>query len=91
MMAPDSQRVMLSLLGSVMAGTRPLGLMDSKGSDCECFVSQVFFSLCLSFLVVFLLLSGLQDRTARTDQKGQKDMLMRVGFEPTPFRTSDCR
>ena len=32
MMAPDSQRVMLSLLGSVMAGTRPLGLTDSKGS-----------------------------------------------------------
>ena len=23
------------------------------------------------------------------DQKA-KDMLMRVGFEPTPFRTSDC-
>jgi hypothetical protein len=32
MMAPDSQSVMLSLLGSVMAGTRPLGLTDSKGS-----------------------------------------------------------
>jgi hypothetical protein len=93
MMAPDSQRVMLSLLGSVMAGTRPLGLMDSKGSGSArvCFVShQIFLFVFLPFLVVFLLLSGLQERTARADQKGQKDMLMRVGFEPTPFRTSDC-
>ena len=32
MMAPDSQREMSELLGSVMAGTRPLGLTDSKGS-----------------------------------------------------------
>jgi len=31
MMAPDSQRV-TPVLGSSMAGTRPLGLMDSKGS-----------------------------------------------------------
>lgn len=31
MMAPDSQRLML-VFGSVMAGTRPLGLTDSKGS-----------------------------------------------------------
>ena len=27
---------------------------------------------------------------ARQWADGQKDMLMRVGFEPTPFRTSDC-
>ena len=30
-MAPDSQRVR-EVCGSVMAGTRPLGLRDSKGS-----------------------------------------------------------
>ena len=30
-MAPDSQRVR-EVFGSVMAGTRPLGLRDSKGS-----------------------------------------------------------
>lgn len=32
MMAPDSHRVRLLVFGSVMAGTRPLGLRDSKGS-----------------------------------------------------------
>lgn len=31
MIAPDSQRV-ISVFGSVMAGTRPLGLTFSKGS-----------------------------------------------------------
>jgi hypothetical protein len=25
-----------------------------------------------------------------TASRGVKDMMMRVGFEPTPFRTSDC-
>jgi len=46
MMAPDSQRVMLSLFGSVMAGTRPLGLTDSKGSAVRACV--------LDLLLIFL-------------------------------------
>jgi hypothetical protein len=33
-MAPDSQRVR-EVFGSSMAGTRPLGFVDSKGSVCE--------------------------------------------------------
>ena len=39
MMAPDSQRVIL-VFGSVMAGTRPLGLRDSKGSVQIVFVRE---------------------------------------------------
>jgi hypothetical protein len=45
MMAPDSQRLMLSLFGSVMAGTRPLGLTDSKGS---------VVGVCVRFCYLFL-------------------------------------
>lgn len=49
MMAPDSKRVMF-VFGSVMAGTRPLGLMDSKGSAMSVLGSFVcFFFLCLSW------------------------------------------
>ena len=47
MMAPDSQRVMLELFGSVMAGTRPLGLRDSKGSAIRVRICSVFFSVSL--------------------------------------------
>lgn len=39
MMAPDSQRV-IEVFGSSMAGTRPLGLMDSKGSACVVYLAK---------------------------------------------------
>jgi hypothetical protein len=48
MMAPDSKRV-TEVLGSSMAGTRPLGLMDSKGSGLGCQEG-----LCAALLWVFI-------------------------------------
>jgi hypothetical protein len=58
MMAPDSKRVIL-VLGSSMAGTRPLGLMDSKGSGLRvlegfgyCFVVGLFLSRVRTFVEV---------------------------------------
>ena len=49
MMAPDSHKVR-DVFGSVMAGTRPLGLRDSKGSVC---FWEVVRGGCLAVLFCF--------------------------------------
>lgn len=50
--APDSHRVML-VLGSVMAGTRPLGLSFSKGSFLRSAISVGGVSVVLMVCVIF--------------------------------------